>query len=307
LPLNRVIMLNRLTAWGMIAFFISLFSDIAAQVKPVSYQAEIKEWDAKRLESLKSATGWVNLAGLYWLKPGENSFGKNTMNELVFDHPEFPDQLGTFILTDKEVKWKTATGQTVLDKNTPVENMVIFEIDGMQAKSLSYKTFRWSIIKRENLIGVRFRDLANPALDKLQKIDRFKPSSKWVIKASFEPSLIPTILTTNILGQTYTQPHPGKVFFEIEGKKFALDVVDEGDPDTYHIVFGDDTNGEETYASGRFLDIPKPDTNGQTVIDFNKAYNPPCAFSEFSTCPIPTKANTLSIKIKAGEKNVHKN
>jgi uncharacterized protein (DUF1684 family) len=305
LPHNRFMMLNRLTAWGMIAFFISLFSDIAAQVKPASYQTEIKEWDAKRLESLKSATGWVNLAGLYWLKPGENRFGKSKTNELVFDHPEFPDQLGSFVLTDKEVRWKTASGQTVLDKNSPVEETVIFQVEAGQPKSLAYKTFRWSIIKRENLIGVRFRDLANPALDKLQKIDRFKPTSKWVIKASFEPSLIPTILTTNILGQTYSQPHPGKVIFEIDGKKFVLDVVDEGDPDAYHIVFGDDTNGEESYASGRFLDIPKPDANGQTVIDFNKAYNPPCAFSEFSTCPIPTKANTLPIRILAGEKKVH--
>ena len=305
MPHNRFMMLNRLTAWGMIAFFISLFSDIAAQVKPAAYQAEIKEWDAKRLESLKSANGWVNLAGLYWLKPGENRFGKGKTNELVFDHPEFPEQLGTFVLTEKEVKWKTASGQTVLDINTPVQDAVIFQVEGGQPQSLSYKTFRWSIIKREDLIGVRLRDLANPALDKLQKIDRFKASTQWVIKATFEPSLIPNILTTNILGQTYSQPHPGKVVFEVNGKKYALDVVDEGDPDKYNIVFGDATNGEETYASGRFLNVPKPDANGNTVIDFNKAYNPPCAFSAFSTCPIPTKANTLPIRILAGEKKLH--
>jgi uncharacterized protein (DUF1684 family) len=299
-------MLNRLTVWGMIAFFISLFSDLSAQENKKSYTAEIKAWDTKRLESLKAANGWVNLAGLYWLKSGENRFGRGKQNELVFDHPEFPDQLGTFTLTNKEVKWKSAPGQSVLEKNLPANDLVLFQLDSIQSKQLSYKTFRWNIIKRENLIGVRFRDLANPALDKLQKIDRFKISSNWVIKARFEPSLIPTILTTNILGQTYSQPHPGKVIFEIEGKTYALDVVDEGDPLEYHIVFGDDTNGEETYASGRFLDIPKPDKNNQTVIDFNKSYNPPCAFSEFSTCPIPTKANTLPIKIKAGEKNVHK-
>jgi len=82
-------------------------------------------------------------------------------------------------------------------------------------------------------------------------------------------------------------------------------VVDEGDPDKYNIVFGDATNGEETYASGRFLNVPKPDANGNTVIDFNKAYNPPCAFSAYSTCPIPTKANTLPIRILAGEKKLH--
>jgi uncharacterized protein (DUF1684 family) len=298
-------MLNRLTVWGMIAFFISLFSDLSAQENKKSYKAEIKAWDSKRLESLKAANGWVNLAGLYWLKSGENRFGRGKQNELVFDHPEFPEQVGKFILKGNEVHWSTATGQTVLEKNTPVSSMLLFQPDVLPVKQLAYKTFRWSIIKRENLIGVRLRDLANPALDKLQKIDRFKVSQAWVIKARFEPSVIPTILTTNILGQTYSQPHPGKVIFEFNGKTYQLDVVDEGEPDEYHIVFGDESNGEETYASGRFLDIPKPDKNNQTVIDFNKSYNPPCAFSEFSTCPIPTKANTLPIKVKAGEKKVH--
>lgn len=305
MPNKRVIMLNRLTVWAMIAFFIGLISDISAQIKPKSYHSEIQDWDVKRLQTLKAANGWVNLAGLYWLKPGENRFGRGKQNELVFDHPDFPDQIGTFILTDKEVKWKSAPGQSVLEKNLPANDLVVFQLDSVQSKQLSYKTFRWNIIKRDNLIGVRFRDLANPALDKLQKIDRFKISTDWVIKARFEPSVIPTILTTNILGQTYSQPHPGKVIFEVQGKTYTLDVVDEGDPHEYHIVFGDDTNGEESYASGRFLNIPKPDANNQTVIDFNKAYNPPCAFSEFSTCPIPTKANTLPIKVKAGEKKVH--
>jgi len=99
----------------MIAFFISLFSDLSAQENKKSYKAEIKEWDTKRLESLKAANGWVNLAGLYWLKPGENRFGKNSSNELVFDHPEFPDHLGTFNLNGNEVQWTTASGQTGLN------------------------------------------------------------------------------------------------------------------------------------------------------------------------------------------------
>jgi uncharacterized protein (DUF1684 family) len=147
--------------------------------------------------------------------------------------------------------------------------------------------------------------LANPALDALKKIERYKPSEDWILEAEFKPSLVPTITTTNVLGQTYQQPHPGKIVFKIDGKSYSLDVVDEGKEGEYHIVFGDATNGDATYASGRFIDIPKPDANGMTKIDFNKAYNPPCAFSEFSTCPIPTKANTLPVAIKAGEKKVH--
>lgn len=288
-------------------FFLSIpFSGLfAQQISKKALSLEIKSWDQERLDALKSATGWVNLAGLFWLKPGENKFGKASDNDLVFDHPEFPSLLGKFILNDHEVIWETAVNQAVSDKGKPVNKVVQFSIDSMQGISLAYKTFRWSIIKRENLIGVRFRDLANPALDKLQEIPRYKVSNDWVIPARFEPSLVPTITTTNILGQSYQQPHPGKVYFQIDGKTFSLDVVDEGVPNEYHIVFGDETNGIETYASGRFIDIHQPDASGMTVINFNKAYNPPCAFSEFSTCPIPTKANTLPIKILAGEKKVH--
>jgi uncharacterized protein (DUF1684 family) len=289
----------------MIAFLLDLFSGVSAQTTNKQLAEEIKQWDAKRLSELKSATGWVNLAGLYWLKQGENKFGSASNNELVFTHQAFPAYLGKFILTENNVTWETAEGNQVTEKNIPFQSGIVFQTDPPTALSLSYKTFRWSIIKRENLIGVRFRDLANPALDALQKIERYKPSVDWILDAEFKPSLVQTITTTNVLGQSYQQPHPGKIQFKIDGISYTLDVVDEGEEGKYHIVFGDATNGDETYHSGRFIDIPKPDANGMTKIDFNKAYNPPCAFSEFSTCPIPTKANTLSVPIKAGEKKVH--
>ncbi len=289
----------------MIAFLLDLFSGVSAQTTNKQLSEEIKQWDAKRLSELKSATGWVNLAGLYWLKQGENKFGSASNNELVFTHQAFPAYLGKFILTGNNVEWETAEGNTVTEKNAPFTKGIIFSESNSKPVSLSFKTFRWSIIKRENLIGVRFRDLANPALDALQKIERYKPSVEWILDAEFKPSLVPTITTTNVLGQSYQQPHPGKIQFKIDGISYTLDVVDEGEEGKYHIVFGDVTNGDETYHSGRFIDISKPDANGMTKIDFNKAYNPPCAFSEFSTCPIPTKANTLSVPIKAGEKKVH--
>jgi uncharacterized protein (DUF1684 family) len=289
----------------MIAFFLDIFSDVSAQSKSRQYTEEIKQWDNNRLAELKAATGWVNLAGLYWLKQGENTFGSTTNNDLVFTHVSFPEYLGKFILTGTEVVWETGDGNNVTEKNGPFNKGVIFSADALHTLSLGYKTFRWSVLKRENLIGVRFRDLANPALEALKKIERFRVSKDWVLSAEFKPSLIPTITTTNVLGQSYQQPHPGKIQFKIDGKLYLLDVVDNGEEGLYHIVFGDETNGGETYHSGRFIDIPKPDAGGMTIIDFNKAYNPPCAFSEFSTCPIPSKANTLPVAIKAGEKKVH--
>ena len=135
-----------------------------------NYLQEINDWHKQREENLKKENGWLNLAGLFWLKQGENSFGSASSNTLVFKHDEFPTYLGKFILEGTDVKWETAEGNNVTEKNIAFKSGVVFKTDPPTALSLAYKTFRWSIIKREDLIGVRFRDLANPALDALKKI-----------------------------------------------------------------------------------------------------------------------------------------
>lgn len=283
---------------------LMLSKGLLAQSTEKAFREEIKVWDEKRMESLRSATGWVNLAGLFWLTPGENKFGAAADQQLRFNDPRFPPHLGSFILNDKEVIWETAAGNEVYNKQEKVDQVVQFDIQKNQGISLAYQTFRWTIIKRENMVGVRFRDLDHPNLKTFHHIERYKPSLKWKIEASLEESLYASVSITNVLGQTYQMPSPGKIVFEIEGKKYKLDAVDEGGDDLF-ILFADDTNAEHTYESGRFLYIPKPDANGKTVIDFNKSINPPCAFSTFATCPLPPKQNVLPIAVAAGEKRVH--
>ena len=283
---------------------LMLAKSMLAQSNEKAFRDEIKQWDEKRLESLRSANGWVNLAGLFWLVPGENKFGSAAENQLVFNDPRFPSHLGTFVLTDKEVIWKTALGNEVYNKQQLVDKVTNFDLGKNQGIQLAYQTFRWTIIKRENMLGVRFRDLDHPNLKIFHHIERYKPSLQWKINATLEQSLYASVSITNVLGQTYQMPSPGKIVFQIEGKKYKLDAVDEGGDDLF-ILFADDTNAEDTYESGRFLYIPKPDANGKTVIDFNKSINPPCAFSTFATCPLPPKQNVLPIAVMAGEKRVH--
>ena len=283
---------------------LMLSKGLLAQSTEKAFREEIKVWDEKRMESLRSATGWVNLAGLFWLTPGENKFGAAADQQLQFNDPRFPPHLGSFILNDKEIMWKTAAGNEVYNKQEKVDHVVQFDIQKNQGISLAYQTFRWTIIKRENMVGLRFRDLDHPNLKTFHHIERYKPSLKWKIEASLEESLYASVSITNVLGQTYQMPSPGKIVFEIEGTKYKLDAVDEGGDDLF-ILFADDTNAEHTYESGRFLYIPKPDANGKTVIDFNKSINPPCAFSTFATCPLPPKQNVLPIAVEAGEKRVH--
>ncbi|MCE2756716.1 MAG: DUF1684 domain-containing protein [Chitinophagaceae bacterium] len=283
---------------------LMLAQSMLAQSNEKAFRDEIKVWDEKRIESLRSANGWVNLAGLFWLTPGENKFGAAADNQIVFNDPRFPAHLGSFILNEKEVMWKTAPGNEVYNKQQLVDQLIHFDINQNQGIQLAYQTFRWTIIKRENMVGVRFRDLDHPNLKIFHHIERYKPSLKWKINATLEQSLYASVSITNVLGQTYQMPSPGKIVFEIEGKKYKLDAVDEGGDDLF-ILFADDTNAEDTYESGRFLYIPKPDANGNTVVDFNKSINPPCAFSTFATCPLPPKQNVLPIAVMAGEKRVH--
>ena len=124
----------------------------------------------------------------------------------------------------------------------------------------------------------------------------------WRIKATVLAPVKSLLMITNVLGQTTALKSAGKLLFSYEDKEYTLDVIDEGGPSLF-IVFADQTAGESTYAAGRFIDIPKPDASGNTVIDFNKAYNPPCVFTPFATCPLPPAQNRLKLSITAGEKN----
>ena len=288
----------------MIAFLMGIIADAAAQINVSTYKNEIVEWHKKRLESLKSATGWVNLSGLFWLKEGENKFGSATGNELLFKEKDFPAVLGSFLLKGNEVVWTTAGDHAVYAGQEKIKTATIFSGEEINATQLAFQTFRWSVIKREDLIGIRFRDLASPLLDKLQHIERDTINQDWRINARIEQSVLPSVSILNVLGQTTQEKSAGKVVFEYKGKSYSLDVVDEGTTNLF-VLFGDDTNAKETYPTGRFLYIPRPDANGNTVIDFNKAFNPPCAFTPFATCPIPPRQNILPFAIKAGERKIH--
>ena len=212
--------------------------------------------------------------------------------------------LGTFLLKGNEVVWTTAGENAVFVEHEKIKTATIFSGEEQDATQLAFQTFRWSVIKREDLVGIRFRDLASPLLEKLQHIPRYTIHQDWSFNARIEQSLLPSVSILNVLGQTTQEKAAGKVVFEYKGKSYSLDVVDEGTTNLF-VLFGDDTNAKETYPTGRFLYIPRPDADGNTVIDFNKAFNPPCAFTPFATCPIPPKQNILPFAVKAGERKIH--
>ena len=166
---------------------------------------------------------------------------------------------------------------------------------------LKHNTLRWFVIKRGERYAIRLRDLESPFLKEFHGIETFIVDSKWKLKAKFVPTAGKKIAILDITGQTSQQDSPGVLVFTIAGKEYKLDALTEGEE--FFIIFGDKTNKKETYGAGRFVYATKPDAEGYTFLDFNKAYNPPCAFTPYATCPLPPKQNLLPIEIKAGEKN----
>lgn len=280
------------------AFILAITSTAQSQTS-AAYKAEIKHFDSLRIQALTATDGWLNLAGLFWLHPGENLLGSNSDNTLVFKHKNMPAILGKFLVKGTTVSWQF--DQKIKNSSADdLASLVCFDADTKTNKSFSYNQFTWSIIKREDKIGVRFRDLKNPALANFKGNKRFAVNEKWNLPATLLPPNPSGLFITNVLGQTTSQDYAGKISFEYEGKQYLLDAISEGPGDLF-VVFGDATNGINTYHTGRFMYVPRPDSNGKTTIDFNKAFNPPCAYTPYATCPIPPKQNILPFKVTAGE------
>ena len=268
----------------------------------VAYKLEIERWHQKRLQELLGPQGWLNVAGLFWLHDGINTFGSDPKNDVAFPEGKIAERAGYFKLKNGIVMVDIPIGISITIKGKPVSHITMFHPDSTKNPTLSFDSLQWFIIKRDTKYGVRLRDFTNEELRTFKGIERYEVDPALRLTARFEKTGGRTILITNILGQTTPQPSPGTLVFNLDGKEFRIDAIDEGDEDLF-IIFGDASNAKETYGAGRYLYVKRPDTSGKTVIDFNKAYNPPCAFTAFATCPLPPKQNVLPVSIKAGEKN----
>jgi uncharacterized protein (DUF1684 family) len=268
-------------------FFIFLILcglNIQAQTK---HKQEIQAFRNAREISLKSENGWLNLAGLFWLKEGKNTFGGYEKNDFVFPTDHSDPFLGELFLKDGKVYYQTVS-----------DTMLVYR-DDIQAPVVSHRSLRWFIIKRGDKYAVRLRDLEGEYLKAFRGIDCFATDSTYRIVADFVPTKGKMMTIIDVTGRAYPLESPGLLRFKIGKKTFDLETSQEGD--NLFIVFGDLTNKKQTYGAGRFIETALPDSRGKVVIDFNKAYNPPCAFTPFATCPLPTAANKLAVEIKAGE------
>lgn len=284
-----------------VALLTNCKQDSAESVTPPDYIEEIRDWQQKRLRSLKSENGWLSLAGLYWLNEGENTFGADSANAVIFPKGKAPAFMGKFILDKGEVFIEINPGIEVLFAGKPLASRKIFGKELVEPTVLSYGSLSWFIIQRGNKFGIRLRDSENPAIRRFQGIESYPIDPRWKVEAQLEPYEPPkTVPIQNVLGMMTNERSPGVLAFDLDGRTYRLEALEEADE--LFIIFSDETSGNETYGLGRYLYTRKPGSDGMTILDFNKAYSPPCAFTEFATCPLPPAQNHLPIKITAGEK-----
>ena len=264
------------------------------------YITEIEQWHQKRIGRLKKDTGWLNLVGLYWLKEGENTFGSSEENDIKFPDNS-PQKIGKIILKDSSLTFKSADGVDVLNNGAKVTELELNDNLTGKPITLASGSLHWYIIKRGGKYGIRLRDVESPILKEFKNIDVYPINEDWRIEATFKPYDPPKqILIPNILGTTEEDNSPGALSFTKNGKSYKLDAIESSHG--FFIIFADETSGKETYGAGRFLYTDKPDSNNKVILDFNIAYNPPCVFTKYATCPLPPKQNYLHLKITAGEK-----
>jgi uncharacterized protein len=284
-------------------FLFCLFLAFAVSAGDAAYVQSIEQWRQQRLNNLRKPDGWLSLIGLFWLKEGANTFGSDATNDIRFPADKAEPFLGTLTLEDGVVSIKIIQGVDVRCGGERVTVRNLQTDKNGQATLLVHRSLIWYIIERDGRFAVRLKDTESALLQQFKGIENFPIDPHWAVEARFEKTDSAKFINVpNVLGNVSKELCPGTVVFSHDGREFRLDVIAEADAEQYFLIFADQTSGEETYGGGRFLYIDKADVAGRTLIDFNRAYNPPCVFTAYATCPLPPRQNILPFKVTAGEK-----
>ncbi len=261
----------------------------------------VASWRQQRLAELTADDGWLTLVALAWMHEGINRAGSAEGMDLELPAGA-PSSLGVF-------QWH---GDAITFEPTPDVAVIVggqrfaggpLDFD---KTVLEAGTLRMVVIKRGARVGLRVRDVASPSRKAFTGVDSFAVDERWRVPARFEPVSPPrAVPIINVLGDASDYQSPGRLVFALDGVSYALDaLLEEPGAKDLFVIFKDRTNGAATYPAGRYLHVPLA-VDGATVVDFNEAYNPPCAFTTFATCPLPPRQNWLKIPIEAGERAYH--
>ncbi len=281
---------------------VQVMSANVEESKPAgSYESQIQTWRTQRVERLKAPTGWLSLIGLEWLKEGKNTVGSDKKNDIVLTAG--PAHLGVVTLAKGKASIELDPKANATIDGKAVKSAPLADDTQEKPSVVAFGTASFYVIDRNGKKGLRVKDSDAATRKNFVGIDYFPIDAKWRVEAKFTPFNPPhTLEIPNVLGQIDKMPVPGKVEFVRDGKTYTLlPVLEEPDAKELWYIFADKTSAKETYGGGRFLysDMPK---DGKVVVDFNKSYNPPCAFTPHATCPLAPPENRLPIPVTAGEK-----
>jgi uncharacterized protein len=279
-----------------------LASAPAARAASPDYVHEIEGWRAKREEGLRAPDGWLSVVGLHWLREGTSTVGSAEDSDIRLPLPA-PPRVGTIDFTNGKAVIHVAPGVTVRSQDKPVTELELHSDKGGKPDVLAIGPVSMYVIERGGRHALRVKDAESAQRRSFRGLEWYPVREDLRIRARFTPYDPPKkIPIANVLNTVEPMPSPGYVTFHLGGRQLRLDpVLEEPDAKELFFIFKDTTAGKDTYPAGRFLyaEMPK---NGQVVLDFNKAYSPPCAFTSFATCPLPPRQNRLDVRIEAGER-----
>jgi uncharacterized protein (DUF1684 family) len=266
------------------------------------YVQEIEQWRAKRAEGLRAPDGWLSVVGLAWLREGTSTIGSAKGSDVLLPLSA-PPRVGTIDFHNGRAVIHVAPGVTVKSKDQPVTDLELHSDKVGKPDVLAVGTVSFYLIDRGGRHALRVKDAESTPRRNFRGLEWYPVREDLRIRARFTPYDPPKpIPIANVVGMVDPLPSPGYVTFQLAGRELRLEpVLEEPDAKELFYIFRDTTAGKDTYPAGRFLysEMPK---DGEVVLDFNKAYSPPCAFTSFATCPLPPRQNRLDVRIEAGEK-----
>jgi len=271
-------------------------------IDEAEYGRSMAKFKVDRRHEIGGPDGWITLVGLFWLVPGANAVGSGASNPVRLPADRAPARLGTLWVHGDSVRFSAAPGSSVTADSQPATDIAM-RYDAHRATILSSGSLSMTVLERGGKLGLRVRDSAHPSRAAFADVSYFPVDTAWRMRGKLVRHAQPeTLQIVNVLGMVSPQASAGTLEFAAGGKSHRLDVYHEGtDSSYYFVLFKDSTSARETYPAGRYLKVVAADMHDRVVIDFNRAYNPPCAFTAFATCPLPPRQNALALRITAGE------
>jgi uncharacterized protein (DUF1684 family) len=276
------------------------------------HRDSIEKWKESRQRAIYGPTGWATVLGLWWVEPGEITIGSDSSNRVVLPRDHSPARVGSVFITKDSTWFVAAKGvKATLDSNVITTARLHSDLEPKATIIRSGSLMIYYLVREDRRVwkhALRIKDTASVARAAAAPFRYFPTDIKYRVQAKFVKSPKPdSINIISVLGTETLMSHEGDLHFAIDGARYSLMAIREPEDhgENLFLMFTDSTSRKETYPATRYLFVPPPDSLGRTIIDFNKAYNPPCAFTKFATCPFPPKGNHIPVRVEGGEWNPH--